>query len=58
VNQLASILLENYALEHLAPDISCVDDGLVKAILKLNGAGRRYLIEDGSVLPSQKLTRY
>jgi hypothetical protein len=48
VNQLALILLENYALEYLEPDISCVDDGLVKAILKLNGAGRRYLIENGS----------
>jgi hypothetical protein len=48
VNQLASILKKNYALEHLAPDLSCVDDGAVKAILRLNRAGRRYLIEDGS----------
>jgi hypothetical protein len=29
-------------------DFSCADDGTVKAILRLNRAGRRYLIEDGS----------
>jgi hypothetical protein len=34
------------------PDIaaSCADDR-VKAILRLNSAGRRYLIEDGSDVP-------
>jgi hypothetical protein len=26
----------------------CADDGTVKAILRLNRAGRRYLIKDGS----------
>jgi hypothetical protein len=30
------------------PDIPCADDGTVKAILRLNAAGRRYLIKDGS----------
>jgi hypothetical protein len=29
-------------------DIPCADDGTVKAILRLNGAGRRYLIKGGS----------
>jgi hypothetical protein len=48
VNQLVSILIKNYGLERLVPDISCADDGTVMAILRLNGAGRRYLIEDGS----------
>jgi hypothetical protein len=48
VNQLVSILMKNYGLEHLKPDISCADDRVVKAILRLNGAGRRYLIKDGS----------
>jgi hypothetical protein len=48
VNQLVSILMKNYGLERLVPDISCADDGTFKAILRLNGAGRRYLIEDGS----------
>jgi hypothetical protein len=43
--QLASLLKKNYALERL-PDISPVGD--VHAILQLNAAGRRYLIEDGS----------
>jgi hypothetical protein len=46
VNQLASILMKNYGLEKLVFD--CEDDGTVKAILRLNKAGRRYLIEDGS----------
>jgi hypothetical protein len=48
VNQLVSILKKNYGLEHLVPDIRCADDRNVKAILRLNSAGRRYLIEDGS----------
>jgi hypothetical protein len=47
VNQLVSILRNNYGLERLS-EISCADDRTVKATLKLNGAGRRYLIEDGS----------
>jgi hypothetical protein len=48
VNQLVSILRKNYGLECLKPGISCADDGRVKAILRLNRAGRRYLIKDGS----------
>jgi hypothetical protein len=51
VNQLVSILRKNYGLEHLEPEIRCADSSLdptVKAILRLNGAGRRYLIKDGS----------
>jgi hypothetical protein len=48
VNQLVSILMKNYGLEEFSPDISGADDRTVKAILRLNGAGRRYLIEDGS----------
>jgi hypothetical protein len=48
VNQLVSILIKNYGLECLAPAIPCTDDGTIKAILRLNRAGRRYLIEDGS----------
>jgi hypothetical protein len=48
VKQLVSILMKNYGLERLVPDISCSDDGTIKAILRLNMAGRRYLIEDGS----------
>jgi hypothetical protein len=48
VNQLVSILMKNYGLERLVPDIPCADDGTVKAILRLNAAGRRYLIKDGS----------
>jgi hypothetical protein len=47
VNQLVSVLLKNYGLECLVPDIR-VNDGRVKAILRLNGAGRQYLIKDGS----------
>jgi hypothetical protein len=43
--QMASLLKKNYALEML-PDIDQVGD--VGAILRLNVAGRRYLIEDGS----------
>jgi hypothetical protein len=48
VKQLVSILMKNYVLERLVPNISCPDDEIVKAILRLNKAGRRYLIEDGS----------
>jgi hypothetical protein len=48
VNELVSILMKNFGLERLEPDIPCADDGTVKAILRLNRAGRRYLIKDGS----------
>jgi hypothetical protein len=48
VNQLVSVLMKNYGLERVEPDIPCADDGTVKAILRLNRAGRRYLIKDGS----------
>jgi hypothetical protein len=50
VSQLVPILMKNYGLEHLVPDmdIRCSNDRTVKAILRLNGAGRRYLIKDGS----------
>jgi hypothetical protein len=48
VNQLVSILKKNYGLERLVPDLPCAYDGTVKAILRLNAAGRRYLIKDGS----------
>jgi hypothetical protein len=48
VDQLVSILMKNYGLESLAQFIRCADDRTVKAILRLNGAGRQYLIEDGS----------
>jgi hypothetical protein len=48
VNQLVLILMKNYGLERLVPDIACEDDRTIKAILRLNGAGRRYLINDGS----------
>jgi hypothetical protein len=40
--------MKNYGLKNLVPDIACADERTVKAILRLNGAGRRYLIEDGS----------
>jgi hypothetical protein len=48
VDQLVPILMKKYGLEELVPDIECEDDGTVKAILRLNRAGRRYLIKDGS----------
>jgi hypothetical protein len=48
VNQLVPVLMKNFGLERILPDISCSDDGTIKAILKLNAAGRRYLIKDGS----------
>jgi hypothetical protein len=47
-NQLVSILRRNYGLERLKPAFTCADDGIVKAILRLNWAGRGYLIKDGS----------
>jgi hypothetical protein len=48
MKHLVSILMKNYGLECLVPDIRCADDRIIKAILRLNGAGRRYLIKDGS----------
>jgi hypothetical protein len=48
VNQLVPLLMKNYGLERLVPDIACADHRSVKAILRLNKAGRRYLIKDGS----------
>jgi hypothetical protein len=47
-SRLVSILMKNYGLERLWPNIPHADDGRVKAILMLNRAGRRYLIKDGS----------
>jgi hypothetical protein len=44
--QMAALLKKNYALESL-PKISSRTGG-VGAILRLNAAGRRYLIQDGS----------
>jgi hypothetical protein len=51
--QLASLLKKNYSLESLPDDFlknifARVLVGDVGAILRLNAAGRRYLIEDGS----------
>jgi hypothetical protein len=43
--QLASLLKKNYALDSL-PDIDFDPDGELGVILRLNGAGRRYLIHD------------
>lgn len=52
-NQLVAILMKIYGLERLVPDITCADDNItVKAILRLNGAGRRYLIKEGSSIAS------
>jgi hypothetical protein len=46
--QMVSLLKKNYALERL-PDIDLEDEARdVGAILRLNQAGRRYLIQDGS----------
>jgi hypothetical protein len=46
--QMVSLLKKNYALERL-PDIDLEDEARdVDSILRLNGAGRRYLIEDKS----------
>jgi hypothetical protein len=47
-SQLVSILMKNYGLERLTPDLPCAVHRIVKAILRLNAAGRRYLIKDGS----------
>jgi hypothetical protein len=48
--QMASLLRKNYALESL-PDIDLEDRvGDAGAILRLNAAGRRYLIQDGSFI--------
>jgi hypothetical protein len=47
-NEFVPILMKNYGLERLVPDFACADDRTIKAILRLNGAGRRYLIQDGS----------
>jgi hypothetical protein len=46
VNQLVSILRKNYGLQRLR--LPWANDRTIKAILRLNRAGRRYLIEDGS----------
>jgi hypothetical protein len=43
--QIASLIKKNYGLK-LLPDI--YQEGDVGTILRLNGAGRRYLIQDGS----------
>ena len=48
MNQLVALLRKNFGLACLVPHIPCADDGTVKAILRLNRAGRRYLIKDGS----------
>jgi hypothetical protein len=48
VNQLLPLLMQNYGLQRLVPSMSCADDRKIRAILRLNGAGRRYLIEDES----------
>jgi hypothetical protein len=46
--EMASLLKKNYALESL-PNIDMEDPvGDVGAILRLNAAGRRYLVQDGS----------
>ena len=45
---MAALLKKNFALESLT-DIDLINEaGNVGAILRLNKAGRRYLIEDGS----------
>jgi hypothetical protein len=46
--QLASLLRKNYGLEVL---LDIHRSGDVGAILRLNAAGRRYLIQDGSSIP-------
>jgi hypothetical protein len=45
LNQLVLILMKNYGLARLAPAIPCA---VVKAILRLARARRRYLIKNGS----------
>jgi hypothetical protein len=45
--QMAALLKKNYAMENL-PDIDLeIEAGDLGAILRLNKAGRRYLVEDG-----------
>jgi hypothetical protein len=46
--QMASILKKNYALESLPRIKPEIYEGDASSILRLNAAGRRYLIEDGS----------
>ena len=46
--QMANILKKNYALESLSNIHLVSRPGDVGAILQLNNAGRRHLIEDGS----------
>ena len=46
--QMAALLKKNYALERL-PDIDLkIEAGDVGVIMRLNEAGRRYLVQDGS----------
>jgi hypothetical protein len=46
--QMAALLRKNYAMESL-PDIDLeIEAGDLGAILRLNKAGRRYLVDDGS----------
>jgi hypothetical protein len=40
--------MKNYGLECFVPEIRCAQDRTIKAIFRLNSAGRRYLIEDES----------
>mgnify|MGYP000426576692 CR=1 FL=1 len=40
--------MKQYGREGLVPEVPCAEDGTGKAILRLNGAGRQYLIKDGS----------
>jgi hypothetical protein len=46
--QMASLLKRNYALENIPGIDLDNEEGDTSAILQLNAAGRRYLIEDGS----------
>jgi hypothetical protein len=49
--QMAALLEKNYTLENL-PDLDLDNEvGDVRAILRLNKAGRRYLVQDGSSIP-------
>jgi hypothetical protein len=48
VTKLVPLLMKNYGLELLLPKIRRADDRTVEAIFRLNSAGRRYLIKDGS----------
>jgi hypothetical protein len=53
VNQLVWILMQNFGLERLVPDIPYADDETVKATLRLKRAGCRYLTKDGSAAISK-----